>query len=283
MGYNASIVNTACDLFIEYDRAIRDLRMDITASEGRDKEQLSSFIRGLAVIEIFSERPRRLTITEVAEAASTTKATARRILRSLVAAGYADFDGHTFSLTPRVLRLGYAYLSSKTIIQLAEPVLRELRSKSGLSATMSVLDGEEIVIVARAPADQLVTIRSDIGNRLPAFCTSMGRAMLSSLPDAEIERIVRSERTKPLTPKTETDPRRLIEIVREIQRRGYSLVDQEIERGLVSMAMPVRNARVGRCYAVCVSAHTSQMKAGDMPNKALNYLREAVRTLDTAS
>jgi IclR family pca regulon transcriptional regulator len=251
--------------------------------EGRDKEQLSSFIRGLAVIEIFSERRGRLSITEVAEAASTTKATARRVLRSLVASGYADFDGHTFSLTPRVLRLGYAYLSSQTIIQFAEPVLRELRSKSGLSATMSVLDGEEIVIVARAPSDQLLTIRSDIGNRLPAFCTSMGRAMLSSLPDAEIERIVRSERTKPLTPKTETDPSRLIEIVREIQRRGYSLVDQEIERGLVSMAMPVRNARVGRCYAVCVSAHTSQMNAKDMRGKALNYLREAVRTLDTAS
>jgi IclR family transcriptional regulator, pca regulon regulatory protein len=283
LGYNASIVNTACDLLIEYDRAIRDLRMDITASEGRDKEQLSSFIRGLAVIEIFSERPRRLTITEVAEAASTTKATARRILRSLVAAGYADFDGHTFSLTPRVLRLGYAYLSSKTIIQLAEPVLRELRSKSGLSAIMSVLDGEEIVIVARAPAERLVTIRSDIGNRLPAFCTSMGRAILSGLPDAEMEQIIRSERTKPLTPKTETDPKHLIDVVKEIQRRGYSLVDQEIENGLVSMAMPVRNARVGRRYAVCVSAHTSQMNAKDMPTKALNYLREAVRTLDTAS
>jgi IclR family pca regulon transcriptional regulator len=257
--------------------------MDTSTPEGRDKEQLSSFIRGLAVIEIFSERRKRLSITEVAEAASTTKATARRVLRSLVASGYADFDGHTFDLTPRVLRLGYAYLSSQTIIQFAEPVLRELRSKTGLSATMSVLDGEEIVIVARAPSDQLVTIRSDIGNRLPAFCTSMGRAMLSSLPDAEIERIVRSERTKPLTPKTETDPRRLIEIVREIQRRGYSLVDQEIERGLVSMAMPVRNARVGRCYAVCVSAHTSQMNAKDMRGKTLNYLREAVRTLDTAS
>ncbi len=257
--------------------------MDTSTPEGRDKEQLSSFIRGLAVIEIFSERRKRLSITEVAEAVSTTKATARRVLRSLVASGYADFDGHTFDLTPRVLRLGYAYLSSQTIIQLAEPVLRELRSKSGLSALMSVLDGEEIVIVARAPSDQLVTIRSDIGNRLPAFCTSMGRAMLSSLPDAEIERIVQSERTKPLTPKTETDPRRLTKIVREIQRRGYSLVDQEIERGLVSMAMPVRNARVGRCYAVCVSAHTSQMKAEDMPKKALNYLREAVRTLDTAS
>ncbi|WP_063697007.1 IclR family transcriptional regulator domain-containing protein [Bradyrhizobium centrolobii] len=257
--------------------------MDITAPDGRDKEQLSSFIRGLAVIEIFSERRRRLSITEVAEAASTTKATARRILRSLVASGYADFDGHTFSLTPRVLRLGYAYLSSQTIIQLAEPVLRELRSKSGLSATMSVLDGEEIVIVARAPTNQLLTIRSDIGSRLPAFCTSMGRAMLSSLPDAEIERIIRSERTKPLAPKTETDPKLLTEIVKEIQRRGYSLVDQEIERGLISMAMPVRNARVGRCYAVCVSAHTSQMNAKDLPKKALNYLREAVRTLDTAS
>ncbi len=257
--------------------------MGITAPEGRDKEQLSSFIRGLAVIEIFSERRKRLSITEVAEAASTTKATARRILRSLVASGYADFDGHTFSLTPRVLRLGYAYLSSQTIIQLAEPVLRELRSKSGLTATMSVLDGEEIVIVARAPANQLVTIRSDIGSRLPAFCTSMGRAILSGLPDAEMERIIRSKRTKPLTPKTETDPKQLREIVKEIQRRGYSLVDQEIENGLVSMAMPVRNARVGRRYAVCVSAHTSQMAAKDLPGKALKYLHEAVRTLDTAS
>jgi IclR family pca regulon transcriptional regulator len=148
---------------------------------------------------------------------------------------------------------------------------------------MSVLDGEEIVIVARVPAERLVTIRSDIGNRLPAFCTSMGRAILSALPDAEMEQIIRSERTKPLTPKTETDQKHLIDVVKETQRRGYSLVDQEIENGLVSMAMPVRNARVGRRYAVCVSAHTSQMKAKDMPNKALNYLREAVRTLDTAS
>jgi len=257
--------------------------MDTFTPEGRDKEQLSSFIRGLAVIEIFSARRRRLYITEVAEAVSTTKATARRVLRSLVASGYADFDGHTFDLTPRVLRLGYAYLSSRTIIQLAEPVLRELRSKSGLSASMSVLDGEEIVIVARAPTDQLVTIRSDIGSRLPAFCTSMGRAILSGLPEAQMERIIRSELTKPLTPRTETDPKHLIEAVKEIKRRGYSLVDQEIENGLVSMAMPVRDAQVGRRYAVCVSAHTSQMNAEDMPGKALNYLREAVRTLDTAS
>ena len=251
--------------------------------EGRDKEQLSSFIRGLAVIEIFSERRGRLSITEVAEAVSTTKATARRVLRSLVASGYADFDGRTFDLTPRVLRLGYAYLSSQTIIQLAEPVLRELRSKSGLTAMMSVLDGEEIVIVGRAPTNRLVTVRSEIGNRLPAFCTSMGRAILSVLPDAEMERIIRSKRNKPLTTKTETDPKHLIDVVKEIQRRGYSLVDQEIENGLVSIAMPVRNARVGRRYALCVSAHTSQMNAKDMPGNALKHLREAVRTLETAS
>lgn len=260
--------------------------MDTFTPEGRDKEQLSSFMRGLAVIEIFSARRRRLSITEVAEAVSTTKATARRVLRSLVASGYADFDGYTFDLTPCVLRLGYAYLSSlssRTIIQLAEPVLRELRSKSGLSASMSVLDGEEIVIVARAPTDQLVTIRSDIGSRLPAFCTSMGRAILSGLPEAQMEQIIRSELTKPLTPKTETDPKHLMKVVKEIKRRGYSLVDQEIENGLVSMAMPVRDAQVGRHYAVCVSAHTSQMNAEDMPGKALNYLREAVRMLDNAS
>jgi IclR family pca regulon transcriptional regulator len=257
--------------------------MDTSPPEGRDKEQLSSFIRGLAVIEIFSERRRRLSITEVAGAVSTTKATARRVLRSLVASGYADFDGHTFDLTPRVLRLGYAFLSSRTIVQLADPVLRELRSKSGLSALMSVLDGEDIIIVAKAPAEQLVTIRSDVGNRLPAFCTSMGRAILSGLPEAEMKQIIRSARTRPRTPTTETDPKRLTKIVKDIQRRGYSLVDQEIENGLVSMAMPVRNARDGRRYAVCVSAHTSQMNAKNMPAKALNYLREAVRTLDTAS
>lgn len=254
-----------------------------TPPDGKDKEQLSSFIRGLSVIEIFSERRRRLSITEVAEAVSTTKATARRILRSLVASGYADFDGHTFSLTPRVLRLGYAYLSSQTIIQLAEPVLRELRSKSGLTAMMAVLDGEDIVIVGRAPTDRLVTVRSEIGNRLPAFCTSMGRAILSVLPDGDMERIISSTRNKPLTRKTETDPARLIAVVKDVRRRGYSLVDQEIESGLVSIAVPVRNARFGLRYAVCVSAHTSQISAKDMPGKTLEHLRDAVRTLDTAS
>lgn len=257
--------------------------MNTSISEVRDKEQLSSFIRGLAVMEVFSEQRRRLSITEVAEAASTSKATARRILRSLVASGYADFDGHTFDLTPRVLRLGYAYLSSRSIIQLAEPILRELRSKSGLSASMSVLDGDEIVIVARAPTDQLVTIRTDIGNRLPAFCTSMGRAILSVMPDDEVEHILSSGRTKPLTPKTETGTERLLGIIREIRVQGYSLVNQEIETGLVSMAMPVRNSRDTRRYAVCVSAHTSQIRATNIPAAALEYLKDAIRTLDTAS
>lgn len=205
------------------------------------RDFVSGLQRGLAVIESFGPGRESQTITATAAATGLSRAGARRSLLTLVALGYADFDGRAFRLTPRALRLGYAYLSSTGLSQIVQPHLERLSEELHESCSASILDGTEIVYIARAATRRILSIGLSVGTRLPAYATSMGRVLLAGLsPEAARHLIKQSHRTR-LTPRTTTSVRQLLATLDQVRQDGFALVDQELERGLTSMAVPVRD------------------------------------------
>jgi IclR family pca regulon transcriptional regulator len=207
------------------------------------RDTMSGLAKGLAVIETFTaERPRQ-SIAEVSVASGLDRATARRCLLTLASQGYADYDGKFFTLTPRVLRLGTACLATMPLPQVVQPFLERLSEALGESSSVSILDEDEIVYVARAAQRKVMSIALMPGSRLPAFCTSMGRVLLAALaPDEARQRLAR----RPLLARTErtvTTPAAVMERLAEVRRQGFSVNDEEVELGLRSIAVPVVNAR----------------------------------------
>ncbi len=214
---------------------------------------VESLARGLAAIEAFGDGRGALTLSEVARRANISRAAARRLLHTLVTLGYAAFDGKAFSLRPRVLRLGYAYLSAMRVWDVAEPHLDELVRRTGESCSAAVLDGADIVHVIRKPsARRLMSIAIRVGDRLPAHASAMGRVMLAALPKDELARYFAAARIEALTAKTITAPRALEAELRRVREQGWSEVDGELDLGLRAIAVPVsdRDARVVGAIAV---------------------------------
>jgi IclR family pca regulon transcriptional regulator len=207
---------------------------------------VQSFARGLEVIRSFSAAAPRQTLTEVAQRSGLTRAGARRILLTLQALGYVETDGKLYALTPRILDLGFAYLSSMPIWNLAEPVMEELAAQVKESCSAAVLDGTDIVYVLRVPTRKIMSIGLGVGSRLPAYCTSLGRMLLAGLDDAEVLQRLRASDCGALTRHTLTDVDALLAKVQQARRQGWCLVNQELEEGLVSMAAPLvgRGGRV---------------------------------------
>lgn len=202
---------------------------------------VQSFARGLSVIRAFNaERPAQ-TLSEVAEATGLTRAGARRILLTLVSLGYVSFEGRLFRLTPKILDLGFAYLTSMPFWNLAEPVMEELVQTVHESCSASVLDGTEIVYVLRVPTQKIIALNLSVGSRLPAFCTSMGRVLLSGLPEERLDIVLRESDRRARTQRTVTDVDALKAIVAGVRQQGWALVDQELEEGLISLSTPIRN------------------------------------------
>ena len=236
---------------------------------------VQSFARGLSVIRTFGPDAREMTLSEVAERAGLTRAAARRILLTLQELGYVAANGRKFFLTPRILDLGYSYLSSTPLWDLAEPYMEDLVSRVHESCSASVLDGPDIVYILRVPTKKIMTISLNIGSRLPAYCTSMGRVLLGGLSDEELDAVLRRGDLKAITPRTITDPARLKEIIREDHMKGWSLVNQELEEGLVSLSVPIVD-RTGRVIAAMnVSSQPTRTSASDMIK---NFLPELQRT-----
>jgi IclR family pca regulon transcriptional regulator len=219
---------------------------------------VQSLERGLAVIRSFGEATPELTLSEVARETGLTRAAARRFLLTLTDLGYVRTDGRRFTLSPRVLELGYAYLSSLSLPEIAEPHLERLVAEVRESSSVSVLDGDDIVYVARVPTSRIMRVAINVGTRFPAHATSMGRVQLAALEDGELDAYLARADLRRLTPRTLTDPEALrAELVR-IRAQGWALVDQELEEGLRSVAAPIRD-RSGRvAAAVNVSAHASR-------------------------
>ena len=240
---------------------------------------VQSFARGLEVIRSFSAAAPRQTLTEVAGRAGLTRAGARRILLTLQTLGYVDSDGKLFSLTPRILDLGFAYLSSMPIWNLAEPVMEALVEQVKESCSAAALDGTDIVYVLRVPTRKIMSIGLGVGSRLPAYCTSMGRMLLSGLPDDEVLRRLRSTKRMPLTRHTIVDVEALLTKVQQARKQGWCLVNQELEEGLVSIAAPITN-RTGRMIAALnISGQANRTSAKLMQESMLPPLLEAARAI----
>ena len=224
----------------------------------RESYFVQSLERGLSVIRAFGEDRPELTLSEVAAQTDLTRAAARRFLLTLCDLGYVRADGRRFALTPRVLELGYAYLSSLSLPELAEPHLERLAAEVRESSSVSVLDGDDIVYVARVPTSRIMRVAINVGTRFPAHATSMGRVQLAALTDAELDAYLDRVELRPLTANTLTDPAKLRSELARIRAQGWALVDQELEEGLRSVAAPIRD-RTGRVVAaVNVSAHASR-------------------------
>ncbi|HXP20009.1 MAG TPA: IclR family transcriptional regulator C-terminal domain-containing protein [Streptosporangiaceae bacterium] len=241
---------------------------------------MQSLDRGLAVIRAFGPDRERLSLSEVARATGLTRAAARRFLLTLVKLGYVRSDGREFSLRPRVLELGYAYLSGLALPEVAAPHLEELVAKLHESSSISVLDGHHVVYVARVPTKRIMTVAISVGTRFPAYVTSMGRVLLAAMSEPELDRYLAEATFESFTSRTVTDPDRLRAIVHEVARQGYAIVDQELEEGLRAIAAPIRGAADVGTAAINVSAHASRVSMAVMRSEILPALLHTVGQIE---
>lgn len=243
---------------------------------------LQGLERGLAVIRAFSADAPALTLSEVARAVRITPATARRILLTLEELGYVRSDSRRFSLTPRVLALGWAYLSSLDLGELAGPFMEDLSAKTRESCSIATLDLPDIVYVARVPTSRIMTVALGVGARLPAYPTSMGRVLLAGLPDDELTSYFETLQAEPLTDRAITSADGLRATITRARADGYALVDQELELGLRSIAAPIHNSRGRVIAALNVSAHASRSTPTSLRTDVLPHLRAAADQITTA-
>ncbi len=204
---------------------------------------IASLAKGLQVIECFGAETPRLTITDVARRTGLDRATARRCLLTLHHQGYADYDGKFFTPTPNILRLGMGALAALPLPQLVQPWLDQLSEQIGQSTSVSVLDETEIVYLARAAQRRVMSIGLMPGSRLPAHCTSMGRVLLAALAEDEARALVERSDLTPRTPRSLTDPEAIMAEISRVRASGFAVIDQEVEMGLRSIAVPLFNAR----------------------------------------
>lgn len=236
---------------------------------------VQSFARGLQVIRSFSAEAPQQSLTEVASRSGLTRAGARRILLTLQTLGYVSSDGRLFRLTPRILDLGFAYLSSMPMWNLAEPQMQALTAQVGESCSAAVLEGADIVYVLRVPTHKIMSISLGVGSRLPAYCTSMGRMLLAGLSEDEARHLLEASERPALTRHTLTDVDELMARVQQARRQGWCLVNQELEEGLISLAAPLTD-RTGRTVAALnISGQANRTPAKLMQETMLPALREA--------
>ena len=226
--------------------------------EPRGAHFVQSLERGLAVIRAFDADNPELTLSDVARSTGLTRAAARRFLLTLTDLGYVHTDGRRFALSARVLELGYAYLSALTLPEVAEPHLERLVAEVRESSSVSVLDGDDIVYVARVPTSRIMRVAINVGTRFPAYATSMGRVQLAGLPDAELAAYLERADLRRLTAHTLAAPHELRAELDRVRAQGWALVDQELEEGLRSIAAPIRDRAGAVVAAVNVSAHASR-------------------------
>lgn len=247
--------------------------------EDRRSELVGSFGKGLMVIRTLAEAPTGMTLTEVAEATGATRASARRYLMTLQELGYAEQIDKRFELTPQILKLVGTRFDAGLTWRMAEPMMRRLAQELGESCTAAVRDRNEVVCVAHAAAPRLMSFRVDLGARLPVLPTALGRVVLMQLSRPCLDDVIASSRARRLTPFTMTDPAEIHDAMQEVREQGFSIVDQELELGLRSIAVPVTNAG-GRVFAALnISAEASRVEIRQMSEDFLPPLRAAADAL----
>jgi len=222
-----------------------------TAAPGgfeESRDYVQSLARGLSVLAAFDAQHPTLGLAGIAARTGLSRAAARRLVLTLRHLGYVHGLGREYGLSPRVLELGFGCLASLKLTDLAQPLVEQLAQRLHHSCSMAVLDGQSIVYVLRVPVRRVMTVALGVGARLPAHAASMGRVLLAGLPEASLDAWLADCRPVRLTPHTVTDTRRLRRIVRDVRSRGHAYVEQELELGLCSIAVPVRD-RDGRVIA----------------------------------
>jgi IclR family pca regulon transcriptional regulator len=247
----------------------------VSAPAVDQKQYLQSLERGMAVIQVFSREHPSLTLSEVARLTGLTRATARRILLTLEKLGHVRSDGRRFSLTPRVLTLGWAYLSSLNLWEIAQPMMEDLVQETGESCSAATLDLPDIVYVARVPTRRIMTIALGVGTRLPAHATSMGRVLLADLPADELDAFLTGEKLEAYTDFTIADPEKLRAVLAATREQGWTLVDQELEVGLRSVAAPIRGNDGRTIAALNASGAAARVSIDEMHER---FVPAVVRT-----
>ena len=252
-----------------------------------------SLSRGLDIIKAFGSseqeivRPSNmrpadaLTLSEVAERTGLARAVVRRFLYTLVELGYAMTDGKYFRLTAKILDLGYACLSSFSLPKIAERFLEEVTLETKESSSASVLDGDEIVYIARLQTRRIMSVSLSIGSRLPAFCTSMGRILLAHLPVETLERYLKTAKLQQFTDRTISDPETLRKELSTVLKQGYALVDQELEIGLRSLAVPVFASGGRVAAAINIGTQAARITKGEVLQQFLPVLRKAAKNISS--
>jgi IclR family transcriptional regulator, pca regulon regulatory protein len=260
--------------------AMSDEQGATRAAAPRRAHYVQSLERGLAVIRAFDADHPQLTLTDVARRTGLTRAAARRFLLTLADLGFVRTDRRLFSLTPRVLELGYAYLSSQTLPEVAEPHLERLVAEVHESSSVSVLDGCDVVYVARVATSRIMRVAINVGTRFPAYVTSMGRVLLAGLPPAELDAYFARVDLEPLTARTTTSEQQLRSVLATVRRQGYAIVDQELEEGLRSVAAPIHDGAGRVVAAVNVSAHASRTSLKEMRSRLVPPLLETAKKIE---
>jgi IclR family pca regulon transcriptional regulator len=242
------------------------------------KEYMASLAKGLAVLGAFSERRPSMSLTEAAAVAGLSRAAARRVLLTLAELGFVEQKGRDFALAPRILELGFAYLSVQSWIERAEPLMRELSAAFQVACNAATLHGTDVVFVARTPAPSWILGPSiAIGTRLPAFHTSLGRIQLGFLSDDELWSRLKATKIVPHTPHTILDPAALIERTKADRDQGFSIVDEELERDLRTIAVPILNRAGTPVGAINLAAHAARVTRNELRESYLPRLQEAAR------
>jgi IclR family pca regulon transcriptional regulator len=246
--------------------------MDADLNSPAKRDMVAGLGKGLQVIAAFDQERSRLSIADVAERTGLTRAAARRYLITLTHLGYMRHENKLFSLTPMVLRLGQSYLHSARLPRLVQPLLYRLAYALGEAASAGILDQDQLVCVAAVSAGQLVSATLQPGTRVPAYCTANGRMLLASLPPAQLEDFLARTQPEEITEHTIVDKERLAQEIARIRVQGYALVDQELELGLRTIAVPVKNFRGEVVAAVNISVHAGRMPLEQMVERCLPAL-----------
>lgn len=251
---------------------------EMSTDGGRDL--VGSLARGLKVLEILAGHPGGLTLTEMAGIAGLTRAAARRFLLTLEAAGYATRSGRRFVLSPRLLSVARTSLQGASLWSYAEPFMREVAAALNESCSAAVLAGPDVVYVARVPGRAILRVTLHIGTRLPAYCTSMGKVLLAGLDKEALDAFIAGTDLAPLTPKTIADPQALRTAVEAARRDGYAVADEELELGLRSIAVPIRDEAGSVVAAINVSTQSARHSVADMKRQILPHLRKAAEKIE---
>jgi IclR family pca regulon transcriptional regulator len=244
-----------------------------------DPSFMTSLARGLAVVRAFSDQRRSLTIAQISHRTGIPRAAVRRCLYTLKQLGYADSEANNFTLKPKILTLGYSYLSSTPLTISAQPCLNNISRTLNESCSLAVLDDNEVLYVSRSATSRIMSVALNTGSRLPAYCTSLGRVMLAHMPEESLDAYLSKVKLKALTPRTVVSVKRLKEILAEVRRAGYVVVEEELEVGLRSIAVPVRGASGNVLAALNIGAQATRVTKKQMEEEFLPILLRGAQEL----